>query len=180
MGKSELVIDLKRDCVPVRLRRLFSDVTKTNTSWQLTSLIEIDYVDQANGSWRPKGWKTGIYGESGKVREQIRATVKRFDINVNIPDSVFSFAFPVGTIVRNWKTNEHYLLREGGEKRYITDAEAEARVPYKRLLATNTGEALGSWGIPRRSVLLIICGGLLLLWIIQLIYLGYRRYRNVQ
>ena len=142
MGKNELAIDMNRDCVPVRIRNLVHDESLTDAKWYPSRLIEIEYVDQADKSWRLAGWKTAIMGERGKVREQMRAVVKELAVNVDLPDAVFRFDFPVGTKVANWETNEHYIIREGGEKRTVTDAESEARVPYKRLLTTDSGQGL--------------------------------------
>lgn len=174
--KQELVIDMNRECIPLRLRRLLRERSKAEDDWFATSLIEIDYGDRGNGHWRPVGWKTSILGDGGKVREQMKAIIKKFQINADIPDSVFSFDFPVGSIVRNWKTDEHYLIRSGGEKRYITEAESDARVSYKSLLTTNTGESLSPRDRSWRAILLVACGAILLTWLVLVIY---RRIRFV-
>jgi hypothetical protein len=146
MEKHEVVIDMNRDCAPVRILSLSRDESTPGGAWRPTFLVEIDYTNRADGTWGLAGWKTAIYGKDGKVLEQMKAFVKRCDINAHIPESVFRFDFPVGTIVSNWKTGEHYLLREGGKKRHITQAESDARVPYKRLLTTDTGKAVGPVG----------------------------------
>jgi hypothetical protein len=174
--KQEVVIDLNRDCVPVRICGLAPDGSKDHGAWLVTSQVEIDYVDQAGGNWRPAGWKTVIMGEGGKVLEQMKAVVKRFDINADIPDSVFQFDFPVGTIVDNYKTKEYYLLREGGVKRRITDAENNARVSYKQLLTTNPGGGRTSDGGAWRVVVLVVCSVLFLLLVIsRALYARYKK-----
>lgn len=161
--KQELVIDMKRDSVPVRIRSLSRDGSAADGAWYAAILIEIDYIDHGDGTWNPSGWKTAFFGERGRLLEQMKAVVKRCDLNTDIPDSVFRFDFPVGTKVSNRKTREHYLLREGGEKRPITQAEANARVSYKQLLETNPGGALGYRGRFWLVLSLIVTAGLLLL-----------------
>jgi hypothetical protein len=168
--KLELVIDMNRECIPVRFRRLLREKSKTEDTWNATSLIAIDYGDRGNGQWSPMGWKTAILGGGGKVREQMTATVKRFQINADIPESVFRFDFPVGSIVRNWKSDEYYLIRSGGEKRYITEAESDARVPYKSLLTTNAGESLSPSHRSWRAISIIVSGAILLMLLALLIY----------
>ena len=165
-GKQELVIDRNRASVPVRVRNLVPNTSKGDGAWLATTLIEIDYVDQADGNWRPIRWKTAAFGEDGKIIEQMKAVVKKFDVNAEIPASEFQLDFPVGTIVRNYRTNEHYLLREGGVKRRITDAESDARISYKQLLATEPGKGLRPSGGGWRVVGLVVCSVLLLLFVV--------------
>jgi outer membrane lipoprotein-sorting protein len=164
--KHELVLDMKRGCAPVRFRKMIQDESTGN--WRVSFLVEIEYVDESNGKWKPRGWKTALFGSHGRLCEQMSAATTEFATNADVPDTVFQFDFPVGTIVRNWKTGAHYLLREGGEKRIITDAESDARVPYDRLLITNSGESLeGSsraWSIfsivIKVLLFLLVIGGL--------------------
>jgi hypothetical protein len=173
-GKEELVVDMKRDCVPVRVRRLLPDGSGRGDGWYATSIVEIDYIDEPDGTWRPKGWKTAILGEGGKLREQMKSVVKKFEINAPIPDSVFEFDFPSGTIITNRKTKEVYLVRESGEKRPVTRAELGDFVSQKQLLETDPGGGSRRW-----SWLVALLAGTALLVIILVLarsfWLGRRK-----
>jgi hypothetical protein len=172
MPKCELAIDMKRDCVPVRVRQLIRNDFKGAGNWVTGNLAEINYLQKPDGSWTPASWKTASFKDGATVIEQMSAIVKRLDINVRIPESDFRFDFPVGSFIHNQKNGERYILREGGEKRHVTQAEMDARAPYKLLLATRSGEAIEgnpSW-FPN---FWLIVTGLILLGLIG--WLGYWR-----
>jgi hypothetical protein len=128
-------VDPARDCLVLRAER-----------WVLGDLYyraTIDYERNVGRHWAPKAWETlSFHQQTGEVVERSRARVTRHELNPNVATDDFDFEFPVGTMVRNLKTKETYIVRED-DNRLVTRAEMEASASYEKLRSTETGEAVG-------------------------------------
>jgi hypothetical protein len=75
---------------------------------------------------------------------QVVVRITKREINVDIPRSEFQIDFPVGTKVHDRRMGAAppwYIVRAGGVKREITDAEMRRGATYDELISTESGMA---------------------------------------
>ncbi len=138
-----LWLDPHRDFVVLRIQDESGNGGRIDT-------FDISYQKDPSHGWVPSEWKwTATGGISGRLFGRAAAKVTRYAVNTDIPKSAFQFEFPVGTYVSDLReaNAERYIVRQGGKKRIITDAEIRrgAGANYKELLSTESGQA----GLPK-------------------------------
>ena len=126
-------VDPARDFHIVRVeRRLPGKIT-----W-----LNIAYRHHESHGWVPSSWTWVASGpDSGRIFEQVSATVTHYEINEDIPREEFQFTFPPGTMVRDMRSGRNYIQREGSETRTITPEEIARGAAYEELLTTGSGQA---------------------------------------
>ena len=123
-----IYVDPARDYVPVRYERF----SRSHITQQLT----IEYRRDEQFGSVPLSWSNTSLTSDDRVLTSVSAEVVQYSINEPIPESEFTINPPVGTWVRNYITNERYILREGGQKRHIRRGEYDG-TNYAQLLATD-------------------------------------------
>jgi hypothetical protein len=81
----------------------------------------------------PTAWTTGLFGRADSIAQGWQTTSVKYKLNETIPDSTFQLSYPPGTWVRDYITNETYILLEGGKKRPILPGEFDGK-NYEELL----------------------------------------------
>jgi len=110
----------------------------------------------------PIRWHAVHYETGGGVHENCVTTTVKSELNRTLPKEEFEFEFPVGTKVRDSKSKEFYIIRDGSAKRIITDDEMSRGSNYEELLATESGQAglVSGPGLAGRSRLMLFALGL--------------------
>jgi hypothetical protein len=137
---------------------------------------EISYEPDPRIQWVPSSWRGSLLDQdTGKVRKSCAYTVVSYSINPGVDPKVFQYQFPPGTRVSDWRQTPllQYIVREGGGKRVITDAESGA--PYQDLLKTETGEAALQMRRPENLHWLLVVVLLSLLGALLLAFIARRR-----
>jgi hypothetical protein len=140
--------------------------------------IEIDYkFSKALKRWLPSKWMT-VHKPRGSSQYQkiIEAVVESIEPLDRLDEKLFSLDFAPGTLVQNAKTNEKYILREGGEKRPILNSERTAT--YEQLVRTDAGGASPKRARGGFSVYGILTG-LVMLSLLAVAFLAFRRMKAV-
>jgi hypothetical protein len=106
------------------------------------------YVRDAHGEWLPSAWRM-VRGGGERPDEVVEAVVTRCEINIPIDSSEFELEFVPGTMVQDFRTDDIYIVREGGRKRQLSRAERLQNLPYEYFLATDSPEdgSVGDWSI---------------------------------
>ena len=141
-AKTEYWVDPQRDYSIVRIRRY-----GTFRPDKCLEENEISYKSDARFGWTPAGWRGyAVDADSGQPADKWDYTLISYAINPRVDPSEFRYQFPPGTWVvdRRTKSLVQYIVREGGKKRMITDAESGAA--YEDLLRTESGGA-----VPRKT-----------------------------
>ncbi len=161
IGYFDMYLDPRRDFLPIRF-----ETRPRNKVPMLTIRSEMQFEKHDTLGWAPQSWKTTIYKNDGVIRWEYRSDVRAFVANREIPDFVFRFEFPVGTIVENSITGECFLLKEGGRKRHIGEHESVNLEQYPKLLKTESPptDAAGKQWLILLNVLLAIALVTLLVW----------------
>jgi hypothetical protein len=133
-----LYVDPERDFVVLRWA--------TEVDGKLWAQLDIAYAQDAVIGWVPSGWN--LFMPRGTNPERYTCTVTDYALNEPLSDKLFVIDFPPGTYVVNRASGEQYLLRDGGEKRFIAPAE-KGRATWGELMATDYGKA-GIRTIPQR------------------------------
>jgi hypothetical protein len=110
--------------------------------------IDFSYRRDAVLGWIPDEWRGTFAKEQGVVYSHT-SKVTDAEVNSALPASDFEVVFPPGTLVADLFSGESFLMRENGEKRYLTAAEAAAT--YEQLASSETGRALDAPTQPRRK-----------------------------
>ncbi len=154
-----LWIDPARGHLPVRYLIAANGAT--------TIEVQITY-EPVDGIFLPAGWETTRFLENGDVSATVEAVVSKRSINPPFGPEVFSVEYPPGTWVRNYKTNERYILREAGDKRPVLKGEYDG-TNYTALLNSEprqatVDEGLGLWKIVAilGAAMLLTAGGIAL------------------
>jgi len=137
-----LYLDTKRRHVPLRIVRRFDDPVGREATSFVSYQGDFMYGTAADASVVLSGWEQLTRGAKDRPVYKETVTVKTFTANPQIPAATFQFVFPPNTIVFNEGTGEYYLKRPNGVKRHITVAEADARVPYRVLMETESGQGV--------------------------------------
>jgi hypothetical protein len=154
--KDQVWVDPEREFVISRLLQYMSGA--------LVFQLDMSYEKDAN-SWYPTRWTSMVF-LGGRVSQSSAAIVKRHSLNLPLTTEDFAFEFPVGTEVVDRSRKEsrlHYIIREDGEKRIITEEEQRRNTKYPDWLQTASGQAGRSfwrqWGIWLLGVILVGAGG---------------------
>jgi len=83
---------------------------------QLTLQIDVEHSRDNDHGWVPATWKITSMLPDGKLDWLMSGTVKEYAINLTIDPQTFAPEFPVGTVVRDERTDSQYLVTEDGEK----------------------------------------------------------------
>jgi hypothetical protein len=164
-------IDPARAYLPLRV----SKFTDGNPVFQ----IDLSYIVEPMAGYVPTGWTITVFrsvsdaAQVGRVFREYTATVTKCLLNEAIDVNTFTFDFPVGTIVRDYRTDNEYIVRPGGRKRPITLDERRAELTYEQLLATEP--SLPSLRGRRSGAIVWTVLGLLVVACIGLRCLRYRR-----
>jgi len=156
-------VDPQRDFLVLRIAILDGSAHPVATT-------DISYQRDALHGWVPSGWKWVYHGGFSSVREQAAAKVTRCEINVDIPRSEFQIDYPPGTLVRNLKTKEDYIVRPDYGKRPITKAEIARGATYEEYLSTESGMAGLKKPALAQRVLGWTVGGLVLLVVVAVFW----------
>jgi hypothetical protein len=105
----------------------------------------IDYKKDSRYGWVPVKWSVIRTGPRDQFSQSATSEVTEVRFNVAFDAKEFDLDFPVGTWVRDWTKpselgdNTQYIVRAGGEKRFVMDAEIPAT--YQELVTTESGQA---------------------------------------
>jgi hypothetical protein len=110
-------------------------------------VVQLDSFEyEQNGStWVPTAWRMVDTNPRGAIRQSTMAKVERYSLNPPVEPEEFDIAFPPGTWVTQTLGKDRggprvqYIVREGGEKRVITENEQSAS--YEQLLRSESGNA---------------------------------------
>ena len=133
-------IDKNRDFLPTRI--------ESKRDGNLMSEIDINYRQDKNKNWVPENWKISLYSLPNDIHTESRlfvstkAQVMECIENPKLSERDFDFVLPGNTWVSDHRSDESYLLRPDGSKRYITEEESTPDVTYERLVATESGEGV--------------------------------------
>lgn len=152
-------VDPARQFIPLRLHE--------NRRGVMVRSLDIGYTRHDQLGWAPRKFKDVWLGDTGIVYSSIDAVVSDCSINRSIPDDTFKFDYPYGTWVRNYDTNERYLVRKDGERRPILPGEFTG-TNYEELL---NSDPPGKGGRRWRIVVTILTVSLAVL----LVAFWYRR-----
>lgn len=119
-------VDQARDFIPTRYSEIKHGIT--------TRRIDIKYTADVEHGWVPTSW-TNVSLENGNTTESVSATVKEYRIGQPISKDTFEVKYPPGTWVRDYITDESYILREDGTRRMVPHSEDGK--DYQYLLHTN-------------------------------------------
>ena len=124
-GDKKLWVDPDKDYLPVkRVDEIHGFVDK---------VLEISYSRDKIHGWVPSAWSISLLDQAGKTTWKDTTVVSKFSINKTFADSEFELVLLYGTWVRNFATDETYILRANGEKRPILRGEYNGK-NYQELL----------------------------------------------
>ncbi len=124
--ETQVWVDPVRDYLPVRYYLLFKGKPYFT--------LETTYRDDGQGRWAPASWTLVELNASGEVRWSETMTVRKLRINEPIPDETFKFEYPPGTYVKDYVTNERFVVKPSGERRVHAEGES---YDYEHLLNTD-------------------------------------------
>jgi hypothetical protein len=108
----ELWLDPDRDFVVLRVAR---SMPGKNTT------LDISYDQDPKLGWIPSAWRWVAFGpESGRIFEEHAASVTLHEFNTDVPREQFQFTYPSGTLVRDRRNGEDYVVTDGNGKRSVT------------------------------------------------------------
>ncbi|WP_146119120.1 hypothetical protein [Blastopirellula marina] len=181
--KKVLAVDIAEIWVeptpPYLVRRLVTKAGGVTAGW-----TEISYrVDDVSQKMIPKSMKYVYLGPDGGYQNVIESEVVSSTLNPVTHSGDFEVSFPVGSLVADFSVSpkEMYILKEGGEKRTVTDDEKLRGATYDELLESESGEAgtsrqPSSSAGPLRWILLV--GNGLLVACVTVYLLRRRAYAN--
>lgn len=102
---------------------------------------DCQYAAMETGAVMPSRWTRLELSPSGDVAESTVCAVSTCALNTTVADADFSLDFPAGALVTDLVNKESYIMRDGGMKRAITNAETRRSVTYDDFLATESGMA---------------------------------------
>lgn len=142
-------VDPSRAFVPVRYYLRYEGTIREQ--------IEISYSPDEQYGWVPVSWNVAHLDEEGGVRISWSGTVTEHSLNQPIADSVFRITYPPGTWVRNYITDERYILREGDDKRPILPGEYDGE-NYEELLHSDpvSPSASNRWPLVVTTVICLV------------------------
>ncbi len=116
-GENTLWVDAERDFLP---RRYTSSL-----NGKVHLQLDINYEADADNGWVPSAWRFVYYSSGGGLAESGDTKVGKYEINIPVDPGEFDVTFPPGTIVNEGKEEGivKYIVREGVEKRLITEAD---------------------------------------------------------
>jgi hypothetical protein len=88
--------------------------------------ITIQYRQDAEHGWVPKGWRITDYYDNGRRVKKSATTVRSFLTDVNSPRETFIIDFPPGTTVYDGTLppkERNYIQKPSGGKRVITSSD---------------------------------------------------------
>jgi len=129
-------LDPAKEYIPIR----YYDVRNGKT----IRFIEMEYSLSKDHGWVPSAWKNSWFTPKGDLKDAMRATVTKCEINQTIPDDAFRIVYPTGTMVSDYVADQRYILRDGGAKRLIRDGEYDG-TNYETLRDTNAPGSLNVW-----------------------------------
>lgn len=109
--------------------------------WQTT---EIAYqTDPKTNQLVPHTMKHVVLDSDAVPDFIYEAEIASYNLHPKTSSADFEIKYPVGTCVvdDSVEPREHYLLREGGVKRWITDQELRRQATYEELLNSESGQA---------------------------------------
>ena len=125
-------------------------VTRVDHTYGGTLRHRIDIVyDRSSGNGAiPVGWKRLHWSPDGMLRMSVDTRVTDYEINPKLSSETFTIQFAPGTYVRDRRSGEQYIVREGGQKRVVLPSELRAGAGYQDLLNSETGKVFRA---PNRS-----------------------------
>lgn len=149
------------------------------------AVCQMDFTEYRKESvaWVPTKWQIQFMGRDSSIDKCIMAVVTEYSLNPSVDPLTFQPSFPPGTLVTDhvWNggrgaTNK-YIVREGGQKRIVTDAEVMAS--YDQLVATESGMAMKSKKGPGAWTYLAISGFVMCMVAVSIMLLRRLRSRAV-
>lgn len=107
---------------------------------RVVATFDISYQHNDADGWFPCEWSAVMPDSSGKTAIQFIAHVSRHEINQPIALREFQIEFPAGAMVVDYGAKSTFLVRNGGEKRFISPRERAAGIPIEQLSVTKTDE----------------------------------------
>ena len=138
--------------------------------------LEMQYSQDKNNAWVLSAWTNGTFSMAGALTSSVTVKVSESRLNVPIPDEMFDFGrLPQGTWLRNYITDEAYILRQDGEKRPVRPGEYNGE-NYQQLLTSDSPDR-EYWGGQGWRTFWAACGIAVVLLVLVLIFLYRRRTR---
>lgn len=107
---------------------------------------DISYQRDDASGWVPSGWTTVVTASNGKAALQFVAHVTRHEIDQPIADREFQIEFPAGTMVVDDVAKSTFIVRDGGDKRFVSPRERAAGIPIEQLSASKADEDMQPQG----------------------------------
>lgn len=126
-----LYVDPERDFVVLKWA--------TEVDGKLWAQVDTTYAEDAAIGWVPSGWN--LFMPGGVNSERYTSTVTDYALNEPHSDKLFVIDFPPGTFVRDRAWGREYLVRQGGEKRFIAPVERSRGASWGELMETEYGKA---------------------------------------
>ncbi|MEX2027639.1 MAG: hypothetical protein WEH44_10060 [Pirellulaceae bacterium] len=111
----------------------------TEVDGKLWAQIDITYAQDPAIGWIPSGWN--LFMPRRDVNERYVSTVTDYALNEPHSDKLFVIDFSPGTYVDDRPSGTEYLVREGGEKRFIAPVERSRGASWGQLMETDYGKA---------------------------------------
>jgi len=142
-------VDPGRDFVPVRYHQY--------DRGSLEQTVDITYRSDETHKWVPAGWTNAQFHGSEHLGRSMTVKVTDVRINVELPADLFDLPpLPDGTWVRNYMTDEDYIVQKGGKRRDVTPGEYDGN-NYQYLLHSDPP------GSRRRWLLRVLLGSVIVL-----------------
>lgn len=124
--ESMVWVDPGRDFIPTRYQ-LYS-------RGELKQSIDIKYRMDDKLGWIPTGWTNARFGGTGQLINSVTVKITEAHLNEQLPADLFDLPpLPDGTWVRNYITDEDYIVQNGGTRRDIMAGEFDGQ-NYQQLL----------------------------------------------
>ncbi len=109
--------------------------------------LNIDYKKDPQIGWIPSTWDAAFVNGNFSVRGRL----VRYELNIDVPDSVFVIDFPEGTIVFDRDLGYNALWLPDGKKRIITPEESASGFKYQDLFKTGPGDLATTFRKPKEE-----------------------------
>jgi hypothetical protein len=137
-GESTLWVDPSKDFVPIRYFSVRRGI--------LIQTVDVRYVHDPNYGWLPASWTNALFSGFDQIEDSMTVKVTEYHVNTDLPDDFFEIDLTPGTWVRNYITDERYLVLEGGKRRPIELGEFDG-TNYEQLLHSDPPGKRRFWAI---------------------------------
>jgi outer membrane lipoprotein-sorting protein len=107
-GRNRAWVDPERDYVVVRWELIRPDGT-------VILRTRLQYAEDDDHGWVPSGWELSMLDAEGNAGETYEATIRDYEIGLELTRDDFRIRFPIGTTVYDDRTKEFYVVQPENE-----------------------------------------------------------------